>query len=163
MILLRQLRTTTLEYGIAALPLSASLFAILFDAVNPEVVRAVIVILFLSSIALFGFQLIQGLNWGGLGRMGFVAGFVFWYSYPAFISQFLSDVEVDDLYRLVDQSVEIWAVVCLALFLISGIISGHIVAAISSESSNKAQYSTVNGYSVLLLALGACVIGFIAY
>ena len=161
----RRLPPILVEGGLAGIPLATSLAMIALESFNAEAVPVLVFLLFFSSISALITRMRRGITLGKLASLTFIAGFVFWYSYPAFISHFLPDYALDqNVYVFIDPETIIWSVAYLSLFLLCGLISSLFFS--SSHPSpipNGTTYPRANGSRIIGLSLVGCFLGISSY
>lgn len=154
-----------IECSIALIPLLAALGMIVVDALTPETAQALVLLLFLSSISVLAVRLRRGITMGSLAGLTLVAGFVFWYSYPAFVSHFLPDYELDqEVYLFVDAEMITWSIVYLSLFFLFGVATSLVLSSTrTSQASGRSSSVTPDGYFIIMFSVAACLTGIVSY
>src|SRR4030042_809183 len=86
----QKLGTVIVEGTIAGIPLIISLCAVLSGGTDIEIANLLKVIMFVCSVILLIKHMKKDFRKGNLASLGYIAGFIVWYSYPAFVSLFAS-------------------------------------------------------------------------
>lgn len=157
----QRLGDSLFESGLAGIPLCAALAVILVDEVNLDAIRFLIFLLFACSVGLVIRRLRKGLTLDRIANIAFVAGFVFWYSYPALVSFFLPNYRLNyDIYQFINDETIVWALINLSLFLLSGVVVSTLFPLSNSiYPTDVFVESRTNPVSIIKLALGGSLFG----
>jgi oligosaccharide repeat unit polymerase len=150
--------TMLVEVGLTAAPLLLALIQLISGSYDNASIRLLVLVLFFSSIGLFLFRLRRGINHGHIAGIILAAGFIVWYAFPAFVSYFFLDYQLDySVYDLVNNELIIQAVALLSLFLVTSVITINIFGAplhVTPNAQPPAKPRLIFGLALISFAVG---------
>src|SRR3972149_3369946 len=154
-----------IEAALVILPIGASLFSIVLDAVSIETVHFLALLMFICSLVLFVTRAWVGFRDGRIAILALVSGFLVWYAFPAYYNCYLNDMPLgSDLSMPIDNRTVVFAIFYLSIFFSLFFISYWFFQQkkIYSYKPNKF-FLNADGKKVFLFALVACGVGLIQY